>query len=152
LATKKLRTTRKKQSGDTIDNEELFREVVKSKERLKKNPDYPAEAITPRLAQMFVLMVNNYATAGNWSGYSYLEEMKGEALLGLSAKWHKFDETKGDNPFAYYTRIMFTRFVSQLGKEKRPQVVRDAILESRGEDPSLSKQMQNEEGVKESGE
>ena len=132
-------------TNDFVNNELLMEEISKSKKRLEKNPDYPAQALTPKLAEMLWLMVEGFSKSSNWANYTYLEELKGEALIGLCSKWHKFDETKFDNPFGYYTMIMHTRFLGQLKKEKKIQMVRDLILESRGEDSSLARQMENEE-------
>lgn len=59
--------------------------------------------MTRRLAEMFMLLVERYSTRGNWRAYSYLSEMRGLALLQLSQVGLQFDESKSDNPFAFYT-------------------------------------------------
>ena len=51
-------------------------------------------SITPKLAKMFILMVNKYGQRGNWRGYTYLDEMKGQALLQLSQMGLQFDEDR----------------------------------------------------------
>lgn len=127
-----------------IDNNEMLDEVRKSKARLEANPDLGGQALTNKLSHMFVRLVNHYATRQNWSGYSYLEELKGEALVNLVNKWHKFDCDKYDKPFAYYSILVERSFKGQIQKEKKPQKVRDAIITSRGEMPSYGAQEEYE--------
>jgi len=133
---------RKKRKKPThyIVNSEMLEEVKKSKKRLAENPELGGQAITPKLANMFIRLVDHYATKQNWSGYSYLEEFKGEALVNLVNKWYKFDCDKYDKPFAYYSMLITRSFMSQVQKEKKPQKIRDAVITSRGETPSFAAQ------------
>jgi hypothetical protein len=124
-----------------VSNAELLQEVIKSKGRLRENPALMASAMTARLAEMLMLMVEKYSTKHNFSGYSYLDEMKGDALSNLCNKWHKFDEVNYTNPFAYYTQIIHTCFLGSLGKEKKVQKIRDRILVSHGRTPSMGAQV-----------
>jgi hypothetical protein len=62
--------------------------------------------ITKRLAQMFMLLVEQYSHRGNWRGYSYVDEMRSHALMHLSQVALQFDESRSDNPFAFYTQII----------------------------------------------
>jgi len=132
-----------------IKNNEMLDEVRKSKARLIENPDMGGQAITPKLADMFVRLVHHYATRQNWSGYSYLDELKGEALVNLVNKWHKFDCDRFDKPFAYYSILVERSFKGQIQKEKKPQRVRDSIITSRGEMPSFGAQEEYEKEWKE---
>ena len=59
--------------------------------------------MTKKLALMFIKLCERYATRSNWRGYTYNEEMRGQALLQLSQIGLQFDESKSQNPFAYYT-------------------------------------------------
>ena len=102
--------------------------------------------ISEDLARMFLLMVERYATRPNWSGYTYLDEMKGTATIQLCQAGLKFDETRSEplNPFAYYTRIMLNSFLAVLDKEKRQSKIVEEIRVSGGMDPSFSSQVQQE--------
>jgi hypothetical protein len=62
--------------------------------------------ITNRLATMFLLLVDQYSRRGNWRGYSYVSDMRGQALVQLSQVGLQFDESRSDNPFAWYTQII----------------------------------------------
>lgn len=98
-------------------------------------------SITNKLAKMFILMVNKYAQRGNWRGYTYLDEMKGQALLQLAQIGLQFDEHKSDNPFSYYTASVSNSFTRVLNLEKKNQDLRDDLLINSGASPSFSRQL-----------
>lgn len=96
--------------------------------------------MTRKLAQMFIKLCERYATRSNWRGYSYNEEMRGQALLQLSQIGLQFDESKSQNPFAYYTAAITNSFTRVLNIEKKMQNIRDDILEINGLNPSWTRQ------------
>ena len=100
--------------------------------------------MTEKLALMFMKLCERYATKGNWRGYTYNDEMRGQALLQLSTVGLQFNEAKSQNPFAYYTAIVNNAFTRVLNIEKRNQVIRDDILEQNDLTPSFTRQNEND--------
>jgi len=96
--------------------------------------------MTKKLAMMFMKLCERYATRSNWRGYTYNEEMRGQALLQLSQIGLQFDESKSQNPFAYYTAAITNSFTRILNIEKKNQNIRDDILEMNGLNPSWTRQ------------
>ena len=96
--------------------------------------------MTDQLARMFLKLCDRYATRGNVRGYTYNDEMKGQAILQLTQIGLQFDESKSDNPFAYYTAAVANSFVRIINIEKRSQNIRDDILEINGMNPSWTRQ------------
>ena len=96
--------------------------------------------MTRKLAEMFMKLCERYATRSNWRGYTYNEEMRGQALLQLSQIGLQFDESKSQNPFAYYTAAITNSFTRILNIEKKNQNIRDDILEMNGLSPSWTRQ------------
>jgi hypothetical protein len=99
---------------------------------------------TNKLALMWLKLVDRYATRGNVRGYTYNDEMKGQAILQLSQIGLQFDESKSQNPFAYYTAAVTNSFVRVINVEKRNQSIRDDILEMNNLNPSLTRQMEGQ--------
>jgi hypothetical protein len=96
--------------------------------------------MTKKLAHMFMKLCERYATRSNWRGYTYNDEMRSQALLQLSQIGLQFDESKSQNPFAYYTAAITNSFTRVLNIEKRNQNLRDDILEMNGLTPSYTRQ------------
>jgi hypothetical protein len=102
--------------------------------------------MTDNLARMFLKLCERYATRGNVRGYTYNDEMRGQAILQLTQIGLQFDESKSNNPFAYYTAAVTNSFVRIINIEKRNQNIRDDILEMNGMNPSWSRQNSGSSG------
>lgn len=105
-------------------------------------------SITNKLARMFILLVDKYAQRSNWRNYTYLDEMKGQALLQLSQMGLQFDEVRSDNPFSYYTQSLQNSFTRVVILEKKNQDLRDDLLIDSGASPSFSRQLAIEEEIR----
>ena len=104
--------------------------------------------LTNKLGMMFLKLVERYSHRSNWRGYTYVDEMRGQALLQLSEVGLKFNEAKSDNPFAYYTAAITNSFTRVLNLEKRNQNIRDDILVDSGHMPSYTRQLAHEEEIR----
>ena len=111
------------------------------------NPEHGK--ITNKLGTMFLKLVERYSHRGNWRGYTYVDEMRGQALVQLSYIGLQFNEMKSDNPFAYYTAAVNNSFTRVLNLEKRNQMIRDDILIEQGHLPSYGRQIQHENELRE---
>lgn len=99
--------------------------------------------MTNKLAHMFIKLCERYGSKWNWRGYTYNDEMRGQALMQLSQVGLQFDESKSQNPFAYYTATITNCFTRILLQEKKNQSIRDDLLEINGYNPSSTRQFEN---------
>jgi len=100
--------------------------------------------ITEELGRMFIKLSERYAQRSNWRGYTYIDEMRGQAILQLSQIGLQFDESKSENPFAYYTAAVTNSFTRILNIEKKNQNIRDDMLIEHGLTPSSTRQHAHE--------
>jgi len=99
--------------------------------------------ITEELGRMFLKLADRYGTRSNWRGYTYNDEMRAQAVLQLSQIGLQFDESKSENPFAYYTAAVTNSFTTVLNIEKKNQNIRDDILQENNLNPSFTRQNEN---------
>lgn len=118
-----------------IAKEEMLNEVIKSKEKGQ---------ITNRLAEMFLQLVERYSRNYNWRGYSYVDDMRGEALANLCRYWDRFDHKTGQNPFSYYTQMVANSFKLYLSHEHKIRKNKDTFAEAYGLDTSFAHQHEHE--------
>lgn len=138
---------------DYLHNSNLLVEIARSKEILNRFPveehdDRAAECLTKELVAMIAELVSRLATSFRWRGYTWIEDMKSEALLNLCKVALKFNmEKAGDypNPFGYYTQIAKRVFLNYIEKEKKQGKIRDEIIEMSDTDLLPSFARQNEE-------
>lgn len=130
---------------DYVNNAKLI-EQIKIGHALQE--EYGAEAegdgvmkcITAELSAMIDLLVTRYASSYSWRGYSWIEDMKTDAVLNLNRVALKFNFDKaGDypNPFGYYTQIIKRSFIAYRDREMKQARIKDAIIEMHSNDTTL---------------
>ena len=112
---------------DYIDNNELKQELI-SYSTLKKSDK---ETIIPKkLAMMFQLLAKNLLRKGNFSGYTFKDELYSDAIFDLIRYSHNYDENKGVSAFAYITTIAYQSMVRRIKKEKQYHKTKIKILQN----------------------
>jgi hypothetical protein len=91
------------------------------------------------LGKMLMKLTERYASRGNVRGYTYNDEMRGQAILQLTQVALQFDESKSSNPFSFYTQCCTNAFLRVINIEKRNREIRDDILERAGLNPSYTR-------------
>ena len=90
---------------------------------------------TDRLAEMILLTVDRIGTEGKYRYYSYLEDMKAEAIYQAVKGIVKFnldktnDEGKKSSAFSYLTQIINNAFKQIIKKEKKSAKAKDSMIE-----------------------
>lgn len=96
--------------------------------------------LTDGLVYMIMMLVEQYAKSGNWSGYTYIDDMKGSALVQLYDVALKFEESEGLNAFAYMTQCVSNKFTAILNGEKNLSRIKSVIMQSIGYNPTFGEQ------------
>lgn len=113
-----------------VTNAQLLEEIKKCKENGNK--------LSSTLAGYLHMIAERYSYSPSFGGYSYRDDMVSFALVNLVANWYKFDPTKSDNPFAFYTTAVYRSFLQYLADEKKQRNIRDELLVEAGANPSFS--------------
>jgi len=100
--------------------------------------------LTHNLALMIQKIVDNYSQKSNWRGYTWLEDMKSQAILQLIESALKFDETKSNNPFAYFTCIIANAFKGTINSEDKISQIKNLKLIEKGFNGSFNFQLDYE--------
>lgn len=87
--------------------------------------------ITDKLGKMIMLLVEKIAQKSSYRGYSWLEDIKGKAILHLLESVLKFQETKSSNPFAYFTTITINSFKHSLNIEHRQVDIKTKVSQEK---------------------
>lgn len=96
--------------------------------------------LTNGLVYMIMMLVEQFAKSGNWSGYTYIDDMKGSALVHLCDVSLKFEESESSNVFAYLTQIASNKFTATLNAEKYQRKIKSRMLQAIGYNPTFGEQ------------
>ena len=66
----------------------------------------------------------------NFINYSYREEMISDGIENCISYFDNFDPSKSDNPFAYFTQIIYYAFLRRIQKEKKQVYIRHKAVEN----------------------
>lgn len=95
-----------------LNNEDLLRELELSHQKGRA---------TETLGKMFELLVERLQYKLFYKNPDIKLDCKYQAVLTLLQNWHKFDATKYDNAFAYFTRVAMNGLSHAWNKnESRP--------------------------------
>lgn len=104
-----------------IDNKVLYEHlsiwINNRAAAIKKNE--PVPPVPEYIGECILVMANRLAQRGNFYGYTYKEDMVGDAIESCLRYLHNFNPTKSTNAFAYITQIIYNAFVRRIQKERR---------------------------------
>jgi len=86
--------------------------------------------MSDKLGKMILAIVNGLGQKKNFSGYTYLEDMKGLALEFLVKYARNFDARKKNaNAFSYCTQIAYCGFIQYIQKEQKQSKIRQKLYD-----------------------
>lgn len=104
-----------------IDKEVLFGELVKYNNARRSGNDV---RVPEYIGKAILLICNGLALRPNFSGYTYIEDMKSDGIEDCLAAVKNFDPAKSVNGFGYFSRIAWWAFVQRIGIEKKQQYLK----------------------------
>lgn len=81
--------------------------------------------ISEELGMMISRIAKRYAGKGNFSGYTWKEDMIGDAIYTCIKYMHNFNPEKSNNPFAYFTQICHNAFINYIKRQKKHSDIKD---------------------------
>lgn len=113
-----MMTNKEKKERYYIRNKDLLPEIKKYKK---------TGIIGEKLALMIWKIAINYSNRGNFSGYTWKEDMVSEAVTVCLQYMHNFDpkKQKRPNPFSYFTTVIHNAFVNFIKKQKKHSEIKD---------------------------
>lgn len=104
-----------------VDKTVLFDELVKYNNARKQGNDV---RVPEYIGKAILLICNGLALRPNFSGYTYIEDMKSDGIEDCLAAVKNFDPAKSVNGFGYFSRIAWWAFVQRIGIEKKQQYLK----------------------------
>lgn len=133
--------TPKKEKPHYVDNKKFYAEIVKYRESVAianlegreapRMPNYIGECIYK--------IATKLALKPCFMNYSFKEEMIDDGIENCIMYFKDFDPNKTQNPFAYFTQIIYYAFLRRIAKEERDRYTKykyfqETIIHSEGVD------------------
>ena len=111
----------KKKPKNYIDNKTFLSYLVDYREVCAKadEAEQPKPQVTEKIGLCLFQIANRLATKPNFSGYMFKDEMISDGIENAVDAVLKFNPEKSQNPFAYFTQIIWYAFIRRIEKEKK---------------------------------
>ena len=139
-------TKQKSKKPHYVNNKEFLQAMIEWNDRCKiaKEKGETQPPITNYIGECFLKIANHLSYRPNFINYTYREEMISDGIENCLQYVHNFNPEKSDNPFAYFTQIIYYAFLRRIQKEKKQSHVKNKIIENMNVDMFL---IQEQEGT-----
>ena len=109
-----------------VNNKDLFQALVEYGKLCKEAEDCgdPKPRCPDYIGKCVLLIATRLATKPNFSGYTYKEDMISDGIENCLQYMGNFNPEKSENPFAYFTQIIWFAFLRRIQKEKKQMYIR----------------------------
>ena len=120
----------KKDKKDTsthyVNNKEFFEAMKEWKivVREYEEADDGKPPVTDYIGECFLKIAEHLSYRPNFINYPYREEMVGDGIENCLMYATNFDPDKSDNPFSYFTQIIYYAFLRRIQKAKKQDYVK----------------------------
>lgn len=104
-----------------INNKDLYDSLIEYKKSCKEAEECGDEKpmVPNYIAESILMIAQRLSTKPNFASYTYREDMIMDGVENCLLYMHNFDENKYNNPFAYFTTIIWQAFIRRIAKEKK---------------------------------
>ena len=137
----------KKNNKHYIDNKKFYTEILKYKNDLEnaKAEGKPQPRIPAYIGECLYKIATRLSLKPNFVSYTFKDEMISDGLENCINYFNNFNPEKSDNPFAYFTQIIWFAFIRRIDKEKKHLYIKQKTLENFYFEGMLAEQGSGEE-------
>ena len=117
-----------------VDNKKFFEAMIeyrekcsKAEEKNRRKPD-----VTNYIGECFLKIANHLSYRPNFINYTYRDDMISDGIENCLQYMSNFNPEKSNNPFAYFTQIIYYAFIRRIQKEKKQQEVKQKMIANYG--------------------
>jgi len=117
-----------------INNADFLKALVDYKELCStaQKDGTPEPKIPNYIGECFMKIAEGLSHKPNFINYTYRDEMISDGIENCLMYFNNFDPSKSNNPFAYFTQIIYYAFLRRIQKEKKQLYVKYKATEQAG--------------------
>ena len=114
-----------------VDNKQLYAVMVEYKKAVNESEE--SGDIKPQIpnyvGRCLLQIANRLATKPNFANYTFKDDMISDGIENCVSYIHNFDPEKSNNPFAYFTQIIYYAFIRRIQKEKKQITIKQRMIQ-----------------------
>ena len=123
-----------KEKPHYVDNKKFLEAMIeyrdrceKAKNRNRKKPD-----VTNYIGECFLKIANHLSYRPNFINYTFRDDMISDGIENCLQYMDNFNPDKSNNPFAYFTQIIYYAFIRRIQKEKKQIQIKSKLIANAG--------------------
>ena len=127
---------KKKKTEHYVNNKQFLTAMVEYKEQCKlaETEKEIRPPVTHYIGECFLKIANHLSYRPNFINYTYKEDMISDGIENCLQYVSNFNPEKSNNPFAYFTQIIYYAFIRRIQKEKKQQSIKRKLIIQSGVD------------------
>ena len=125
-------TRTKKKSVHYVSNKEFLQAMIEYKDRCDKADKRKRKRppVTNYIGECFLKIANHLSYRPNFINYTFRDDMISDGIENCLQYLDNFNPAKSNNPFAYFTQIIYYAFIRRIQKEKKQVLVKQKIIQN----------------------
>ena len=130
-----------------VNNKEFLAAMVEYRNSvlLAEKKKQPKPPVTDYIGSCFLKIANHLSYRPNFINYTYKEDMISDGIENCLQYVANFDPEKSNNPFAYFTQIIYYAFIRRIQKEKKQTTIKQKLIMKGGLDEIVRQEGDNTE-------
>ena len=139
----------KKKKPHYVNNKEFLAAMVEFKQMVAdaEAEGEPKPRVPNYIGECFLKIANHLSYRPNFINYTYKEEMISDGIENCLQYINNFNPEKSNNPFAYFTQIIYFAFIRRITKEKKQSKIKDKLLKRSNIEEMIVVQDHDEAGL-----
>ena len=123
-----MRKTTKKEHY--VNNKEFLQAMIEYRKMVNKakRNKQPKPPVTDYIGSCFLKIANHLSYRPNFINYTFRDDMISDGIENCLQYLDNFNPDKSNNPFAYFTQIIYYAFVRRIQKEKKQTVIKQKMI------------------------
>ena len=123
-------TKTRKRSAHYVDNKKFLQAMIEYKDKCdkaeKRNRKTPP--VTNYIGECFLKIANHLSYRPNFINYTFRDDMISDGIENCLQYLKNFNPAKSNNPFAYFTQIIYYAFIRRIQKEKKQVTIKQRLI------------------------
>ena len=124
-------TKTRKKSAHYVDNKEFLKAMIEFKDKCEKAEKRGRKTprVTNYIGECFLKIANHLSYRPNFINYTFRDDMISDGIENCLQYLKNFNPAKSNNPFAYFTQIIYYAFIRRIQKEKKQTSIKYRMIE-----------------------
>ena len=122
---------KRKSTAHYVDNKVFLQAMKDWKEKCEEAEQMGEEKprVSNYIGECFLKIANGLSHKPNFMNYTFKDDMVSDGIENCLQYIHNFNPDKSNNPFAYFTQIIYYAFIRRIQREKKQTHVKHRLIE-----------------------